>query len=156
MLAFENKETASRGQLLAEIATRCSAETTDNVRERLEAFSPRAIVVSDEGHDADMTKAARRMHVFNPIPSRYGQWASGQQTKNIATERIIEDPVFRDSSKSYFLQMVDCAAFALLKREVPPTKNIEKYGIHKMFDATVASRCFKLASPRDPLGIVRA
>lgn len=156
MLEFENQEAMHRGKLLTTIPPDTPVQAMDDVRKRLEAFCPRAIVISDEGHEDDMTKAARRMHVFNPIPSQYGQWSQGQRSKNIATERIIEDPVFRDSSRSYFLQLADCVAFALLKREVPPTKNIAKYNIHKMFDATVAARCFRPASPRDPLGIVRA
>jgi len=50
---------------------------------------------------------------------------------------------------------VDAVAFALLKREVPPTPNVKTYGLDKMFDAVLTDVCFKKASPRDPLGIVR-
>jgi len=70
-------------------------------------------------------------------------------------ERIIEDPVFKDSSRSYFIQLADCVAYALLKREVEPTPRIEKYAIHKMFDDNLSGVCFKKASSQDPLGIVR-
>jgi hypothetical protein len=80
---------------------------------------------------------------------------AGGFTKNIPTEHVIEDPVFRRSADSYFLQVVDCVAYALLKREVPPTPTVRRYGINKMFEATLAGMCFKPASPKDPLGIVR-
>jgi len=95
------------------------------------------------------------MHVFNPIPSHYNEWASGSSNQNIPTVRIIEDPVFKQSHRSYFLQLADFIAFALLKREVDPTPTIEKYKINKMFDEVLAVKCFRHASPRDPLGIVR-
>jgi hypothetical protein len=43
----------------------------------------------------------------------------------------------------------------LLKKERPPAPNIERYAIHKMFDDCSSAACFKGASPRDSLGIVR-
>jgi hypothetical protein len=52
-------------------------------------------------------------------------------------------------------QLADCVSFALLKRESPPTPNIQKYGIHEFFDQCLSGVCFKAASPRDPNGIVR-
>jgi hypothetical protein len=95
------------------------------------------------------------MHVYNHIPSRFGVWQSGKPTMNITTDRVIEDPIFKRSDRSYMVQLADCVAFSLLKREVPPTPNILKYGIHEMFDKALASVCFRPASPKDPLGIVR-
>lgn len=41
--------------------------------------------------------------------------------KNIPNDRLIEDPFFKASHQSYFLQAADFIAFALLKAEVPPT-----------------------------------
>ena len=93
-------------------------------------------------------------------PSWLADFTASQLTRvfaaqNITTERIIEDPVFKPSDRSYLIQMADCVAFALLKSEVPPTPNVARYGIHEMFDKTLRGICFKPASPRDPLGIVR-
>jgi hypothetical protein len=31
-------------------------------------------------------------------------------------------------------QLANCVSFAFLKRESPPTPNIQKYGIHEFFD----------------------
>ena len=50
------------------------------------------------------------MHVFNPIPSQFGEWSPGQKAKNITVDRIIEDPIFKASHHSYFVQLVDCVA----------------------------------------------
>ena len=63
--------------------------------------------------------------------------------------------MFKPSDCSYFIQLADCVAFALLKREVPPTPVISKYGIDQMFDSTLTGICFRPAAPRDPFGIVR-
>jgi hypothetical protein len=128
------------------------------MKERLEAAllpcAARAFLIADEGKELQITRALRRMHVFNPIPSKFGKWPTGR-TKNIVTERIIEDPFFKRSEKSYLIQLADCAAFALLKREVPVTKNVARYNIDKMFDGALAPICYKRASQGDPLGIVR-
>lgn len=90
----------------------------------------------------------------NPIPSAFGQWPEGP-TRDIPTFKIIEDPVFRSSKSSFMLQLADCVAFALLKRESPPTPVIKRYGVHRMFDDVLAEICFSSASRYDPLGIVR-
>lgn len=115
----------------------------------------RATIVADEGREAEITKAIRKMHVFNPIPSQFGSWGDGSRTRNLTLRRIIEDPVFKASHQSFFLQSADCIAFALLKREVAPTPHIARYGIHRYFDKLLAPVCFHAASNSDPLGIVR-
>jgi len=164
MREIENQEFPLRTQLSAAAKdsvtidgkpTPISSVFAEQIEARLTAYRARAFIIADEGREREITTAIRRMHVFNPVPSRYGAWASGNRTQNIPTTRIIEDPVFKQSHRSYFLQLADFVAFALLKREVPPTRTIAKYGIHEMFDETLAPICFRRASPRDPLGIVR-
>jgi hypothetical protein len=152
MLKMEQVELPKREQLLAKIGTALSSVELDDLRKRLVNYRARAMIIADEGREGEIEKALRRMHVFNPVPSKYGEWAPGQRTKNITTDRIIEDPVFKQSHRSYFVQLADCVAYALLKREVPPTSRIRRYGIHQMFDATVARQCFRRASTGDPLG----
>jgi hypothetical protein len=95
------------------------------------------------------------MGVFNPIPSARGAWASGSATKNIPLQRIIEDPIFKRSDQSFLIQLADCVAYALLKRETTPTPLVAKYNLDEMFDEAVTPVCFKPASQGDPLGIVR-
>ena len=155
MLELENVEVPIRRRLSTSAASRLANDDAMKIEQRLEVYRARAIIFADEGREFEITKALRKMHVFNPIPSQLGGWPTGKLTKNITTDRIIEDPVFKPSDRSYFIQLADCVAFSLLKREVPSTPNIKKYGIDKMFDETIASVCYRKASPRDPLGIVR-
>lgn len=164
MRALEEQEFPLRSQLAATVnqsvsdhraPAGISRAVAEQIETRLTAYRPRAFIIADEGREREITTAIRKMHVFNPIPSRYGEWASGARTQNIPTTRIIEDPVFKQSYRSYFLQLADFVAFALLKREVPPTPLIERYRIHEMFEGVLSGVCFRNASPRDPLGIVR-
>jgi hypothetical protein len=113
-----------------------------------------AVIVFDQGKEKDITRLARKITVFNPIPSAYGTWTGGGATKNIVTDRILEDPLFKDSRSSYFLQHADCAAFTLLKQETPVSPFIAKMGYEKLFPSLHAV-CFKAASKYDPWGIVR-
>ena len=55
------------------------------------------MVFADEGRETEITKALRKMSVFNPIPSKLGDWGAGAKSKNIPVERVIEDPVFKKS-----------------------------------------------------------
>lgn len=155
LVEFERKESVKRKALVQKVRDRVAEADADEIERRLNVYAPRAIFVSDEGHEFEITKALRKMQVFNPIPSAYGAWAGGSATTNIRVERIIEDPFFKQSHRSYFLQLVDCIAFSLLKREVAPTSNVKRYSINEMFDQTVSQLCYRPAARQDPLGIVR-
>lgn len=155
MKAIDDDEAILRRRLVASALPLMKKEDGELLKGRLEAFACRALVLSDAGHEQDITRSLRRMHVYNPIPSKFGEWSPGQRVKSITTDRIIEDPIFRDSASSPLLQLVDCASFALLKRETTPTKLVKKYNLHKMFDAALAPLCFAKASSTDPHGIVR-
>lgn len=155
MLEYERIEGPLRRGLSDRVAAKLNAQDSERIGERLGVYRSRAVIFADEGREYEITKALRKMHVFNPIPSQLGGWASGSYTKNITTDRIIEDPVFKRSDRSYFIQLADCVAYALLKREVPPTPVIARYKIDEMFEDILSGVCYKAASPRDPLGIVR-
>jgi len=113
-----------------------------------------ALVIFDKGKEQQITKLSRRLSAFNFIPSQFGSWPGGAKAKNIATERIIEDPVFRESHDSYFLQMVDFVAFSLLKREVQPSPFVLRWGYQQLFERLKTVLCYA-ACHSDPLGIVR-
>jgi hypothetical protein len=155
MLEMERTEIPKRKTLIAKVRSAVSKEDCDEMEKRLLSYAPCAVLIADEGREHEIRTTLRRMHVFNPIPSQFGSWGAAGSTKNIPTRHVIEDPIFRRSADSYFLQVVDCVAFALLKKEVPPTPRIRKYGVDKMFEPTLGGICFKKASLGDPLGIVR-
>jgi hypothetical protein len=78
-------------------------------------------------------------------------------TRNLREEHpsraSIEDPVFKKSEQSYFVQLVDFCAYALLRREHPnPSKT--RYGLDKAF-GIVSPILFTRATGRDPEGILR-
>ncbi len=126
----------------------------NRINRTMKAWQSHALLICDEGKEAHLTRLVRRMSVHNPIPSRYGVWLdTGRFTRNIPLDRIIEDPFFRPSVRSYFVQMADFCAYALLRKECPlPSKN--KYGLHKAF-TLLAPICVRAANPRDPHGIIR-
>jgi hypothetical protein len=154
LLAQEEREIPLRKRLVELVPETVSEEDRDKLKARLLDYHPKAIIIADEGRQREITRAVRKMSRFNPIPSDRGGWPEGR-TKNIQVERIIEDPIFKKSEDSFFVQLADCAAFALLKRESIPTENVTKYGLHEFFDRTLTGVCWKPACRKDPLGIVR-
>lgn len=155
MLALEERELPLRRDLIASLPQEMSEDIRRKIETRVNHYRARAMIFADEGRETEITKALRKMSVFNPIPSRVGDWGDGARAKNIPIERVIEDPVFKKSHQSYFIQLADAVAYALLKREVPPTPLVKRYGIDQMFEETLAGVCFRPASRFDPLGIVR-
>lgn len=126
----------------------------NRVQATMRSLKSNAIVFFDEGKEREIRKLVRKMGAFNPIPSAYGTWPDGSQSKSIVLDRVLEDPIFKDSQASYFLQLVDFAAFTLLKAEVPPTPHIGRFGYNQLFPI-LHPVCFKGASRKDPWGIVR-
>lgn len=126
----------------------------NHINRTMQAWDSRAILICDEGKETAYTRLVRRMGVYNPIPSQFGVWLdTGATTKNIPLDRIIEDPFFKTSSQSYFIQLVDFCAYALLRRERPvPSKT--KYGLDQAFNL-LSPILVREASTRDPEGIIR-
>jgi hypothetical protein len=126
----------------------------NRINRTMVAMGSHALLISDEGKEGVYTKLVRKMSVHNPIPSQYGVWLkTGQSTRNIPIERILEDPIFRPSQRSYLLQMADLCAFSLIRyvRGVRPEKT--KYGLHTAFEL-LEPICCKEANPKHPLGVI--
>lgn len=116
------------------------------IHKTMEAWDSHALIICDEGKESEYTRLSRKLSTYNPI-------SVGPYTNNVATKRIIEDPFFRKSDKSYFIQLADFCAYALLRREKRlPSK--DKYGIHTAFDR-LKNVVVREVAPRDPMGIIR-
>lgn len=126
----------------------------NRINRAFQAWGSHGVLVCDEGKEIAYTRLVRRMYVFNPIPSQIGSWPdTGDPWKNIPLDRIVEDPFFKESSQSYFIQLVDFAAYALLRRERPiPSKT--KYGLDQSF-SILSPILVREARPGDPDGIIR-
>lgn len=126
----------------------------NRINRTLQSWGSHAILFIDEGKETVYTRLVRKMGVFNPIPSQFREWLdTGLTYKNIPIDRIVEDPVFKKSEQSYCIQLVDFAAYALLRRERPiPSKR--RYGIDNAF-ADLSPILVLEARPRDPEGIIR-
>jgi hypothetical protein len=113
------------------------------------------ILICDQGQEAEFTRRMRKMRVHNLIPSKFEAWQGGQQVKNIPASQILEDPFFKDSRSSYFIQAVDFCAYALLRMEHPiPSRT--QLGYDTMYEE-LRPIVVAAANRKDPrgLGIIR-
>lgn len=88
-----------------------------DINRTLQRWDSHAILICDEGKDAIYTRLVRRM----------------QTSENGAIDRILEDPFFKQSDQSYFIQLSDFCAYALLRQE-RPIRSKTKYGLDQAFN----------------------
>ncbi|MGD9658327.1 MAG: DUF3800 domain-containing protein [Methylocystis sp.] len=118
-------------------------------------FNKHVMFICDEGQQIAFTRRIRKMRIHNPISSKYSAWEDGKRTKNITIDNIIEDPFFKNSEESYFIQLADFCAYALLRMERPIASRTA-LGYDKKYQ--LLSPILILAcNQRDPrkLGIIR-
>jgi hypothetical protein len=151
---LNNHEGANRRNWLANVKEIVDQRTFSEIERRLVPYSSHALIIADRGREEEIVRLRRKLSVANFVPSKFGSW-SGAATRNIPLTNLLEDIVFRPAAHSYFIQLADCAAFALLKRESAPTPQIRKYSVHRAFDLHLAGICERRASASDRYGIVR-
>ena len=86
----------------------------------LQEWNSYAIIICDEGKEAIHTELVRQM----------------QNPENTEGNRILEDPFFKPSNQSYFIQLTDFCAYALLRKE-RPIESKTKYGLDKAFNLLI-------------------
>ena len=126
----------------------------NRINSSVKAAGRHAFLIFDEGKEAMITRAYRRLRIFNPVPSQYERWEEGERTRNIPVENVIGGPAFRRSDGDYLLQMADFIAHALLKQEEEPVPRVEDLGIREIF-SLLDHALNRKASRRDSQGIVR-
>ena len=86
--------------------------------QRLERFGTtnkdNILLCPDEGHGDFLRRKVREMRRFSRVPSMFGTGPLDRRASN-----ILEDPVERKSSDSYFIQLADLNAYASVKRVFP-------------------------------------
>jgi hypothetical protein len=112
----------------------------------------RGMIFPDHTDDKKLTKLLRQMRRWNPTPHSRSYSASyGVGYRNMILTNIIEDPNFRNSEHSYFIQGADLAAFLLYQR-LAPNAYMRRTGGHNYFSRIDPILC-KVASGSDPQGI---
>jgi hypothetical protein len=128
----------------------------NRIQRSVESQGRYAFLVFDQGKEGTITKTYKKALVYNPIPSKYGLWETGERWKNIPPRNIVGGPAFRSSKSDYFLQMADFIAHALLKKdEKPPIPRVAYYHIDEAFDQILDKALNLKASEDDPKGVVR-
>lgn len=108
----------------------------------------RGLIVPDNTDAKTIQNLLRKMRKYNPVPNQFGGGF-----RNLQVTNLVEDPYFKDSRDSYLIQAADVVAFALYQK-LAPSSYIKKKSAHNYFNKLEAVLC-KVASPRDPDGIVR-
>jgi hypothetical protein len=107
-------------------------------------------VFPDNTDNRRVTQLLRQVRRYNPVPN---QQRFGIGYRNLLVRNLIEDPSFRDSRHSYFIQAADLCAYLLLQY-LSPCAYFRKKGARTYFRRLDPILC-KVASTADPLGIVR-
>jgi len=107
------------------------------------------LIVPDNTENKKLVSLIRKMRRYNPIPHNE-DYGSGYRDRPICS--IIEDPFFKDSRHSYFIQAVDLAAFLLYQHKAPNNYMKKKSG-YNYFKKLRPILCTD-ASRRNPDGIV--
>lgn len=109
------------------------------------------LVFADDTANATVRALLRKMRVHNPVPSHFDP----KGYYNLPVRTIIEDPVFRRSQHSYFVQMVDIIAHSLY-RKLYIKGSYRRYSLHFFYDY-LDPIVLKSVTKKDPLnmGIVR-
>jgi hypothetical protein len=121
----------------------------NRVNRYLEKNNAYGVIVCDEGNENRLISLVRKMRKFNLIWSQHNPG----EMLDAPLSRIIEDPLFKTSKSSYFVQLADLVAFGLLRNESEfPTHKVIKSSFDQLDRALV-----KEAFSRDPRrkGIVR-
>ncbi len=84
------------------------------------------ILICDEGNENKLTSTVRRMKKENRVPPDYHHRKKGESMRDLPLDFIIEDPLFKSSKASYFIQLADFLAFSLLRNEKPLPKTHPK------------------------------
>lgn len=110
----------------------------------------RGMIFPDNTDDKKLVALLRRMRQYNPVPN---QPHFGGGYRNLTLSTIVEDPSFRDSEFSYFIQAADVAAY-LLFQHMAPNAYMRRKGGRAYFGRLDPVLC-KVAATHDPEGRVR-
>jgi len=110
----------------------------------------RGMIFPDFTETKKLTALLRKMRHFNPVPNR-SEYGSG--SRNLTITNILEDPCYRDSHHSFFIQSADLVAF-LMYQHIAPNAYMKKKSGQNYCKRLEGLFC-RQAAAADPMGIVR-
>ena len=87
---------------------------------------------------------ANEKHITTHARKLLGTGSSGTTIPGVRIGWVVEDPIFRTSSDSIFIQAADVIAYTLKEKEFPQTSR-KKFNADKIFDKKLSGRLFKPA-----------
>lgn len=149
-----DKSSKSAGEDVFEMAWRALLQRFENTMSHGNFPGPadpqeRGMLLPDHTDDKKLTQLVRRMRYWNPVPNRPGFNAP---YRNLTIDRIIEDPNFRESAHSYFIQAADLAAY-LVYQSIAPNAYIRRKGAQGYYRRLQPIFC-TAASRAHPMGFV--
>jgi Protein of unknown function (DUF3800) len=110
----------------------------------------RGIIVADNTDAEKLKSIYRKMRRYNPIPNDSTYFSGGN--RNIQLKMLIEDPVYKDSRDSYFIQLADVIAY-LCFQKYQCNKRAKSKGLHNYY-SRLDNVLIKKVSGYNDLGIV--
>lgn len=96
---------------------------------------------------------ANEKHINTHVRKLLGTGASGETVPDVKIGWVIEDPIFRVSSDSMFVQSSDVIAYTLKEKDFSQASR-RKYQAHKIFNSKLRNICFE-SSITDADGVIR-
>lgn len=96
---------------------------------------------------------ASEKNINTHVRKLLGTGASGEKVPDVRIGWVIEDPIFRISTDSMFIQSSDVVAYTLKEMEFPQGSR-KKYNADKIFLKNLKDKSFK-SKNTDDLGIIR-
>lgn len=94
----------------------------------------RGLLIADETERKRLVSLLRRMRHFNPIPNQPQFIRPGLSTyRQLPLVTLVEDPNFRNSNESYFIQAADTVAY-FVNQYLQPNSYIRKKSAHHYFE----------------------
>lgn len=112
------------------------------------------VLICDNTDNKKLTELRRKMQRFNPIPHDPAHTNIGGGYRQLPLRSLVEDPHFKDSRHSYFVQSADLAAF-LIYQSVSPNKHMRKRAGHRFFTRLRPVACVHASRTDRQMGIVR-
>lgn len=110
----------------------------------------KGMILPDRTDNKKLQMIIRKMRRFNLVPNTQSLFSGG--SRNLTLEFIVEDPFFKDSAHSYFIQMTDLITY-FVRQLYEPNAYMKKKGAANYFYKLDPVLC-KHASRNHQYGIV--